>query len=150
MRRNDRKVSDSEAFSILEKGQYGILSTVAPDNIPSGVPLNYCVMDNGIYFHCALEGAKVENIKNNPRVSFCVVEKELVVPDQFTSLYECCIVHGLASEVFEEEKTTALKGLICKYSNGYLAEGLAYVEKLKDKTRVFKIAIESISGKANR
>lgn len=107
-------------------------------------------MDKCIYFHCAIEGAKIDNIKNNPRVSFCVVGKDEVIPHNFTSLYECCIVHGLASEVFEEEKSTALKELIYKYSNIYMAEGLEYIERLKDKTRVFKIAIEAISGKANR
>jgi hypothetical protein len=42
----------------------------------------------------------------------------------------------------------ALEGLIHKYSQNFVSEGLKYIEKFNDKTRVFKISIESISGKA--
>lgn len=150
MRRKDRILTDSETLSILEKGEYGALSTVSSNNVPYGVPLNYCVMNKSIYFHCATDGTKIENIENNPNVSFCVVAKSEVLPEQFSSLYESCIVHGVTSEVYEEEKLASLRELIRKYSNSYMAEGVEYIKKLKDKTRVFKIAIESISGKANR
>jgi hypothetical protein len=44
----------------------------------------------------------------------------------------------------------ALEGLIQKYSENFVSEGLQYIEKLKDKARVIKIQIESISGKARK
>jgi hypothetical protein len=44
-------------------------------------------------------------------------------------------------------KTTGSRGLLHKYSGKFFSEGLKYIEKLKIK-RVFKILIESISGKA--
>ncbi len=150
MRRKDRLITNGETFSILEKGEYGILSTVPSDHEPYGVPLNYCLIDGCIYFHCALEGTKIDNINNNPKVSFCVVGKTEVLPDQFGTKYESCIVQGLASESFGEEKQLALEGLLHKYSENFFSEGLKYIEKLKDKTRVFKVSIESISGKARK
>lgn len=150
MRRKDRLITDAETFSILEKGEYGVLSTVSLDHEPYGVPVNYCVIDRCIYFHCALEGRKIDHIHHNPKVSFCVVGKTEVLPDQFATKYESCIVQGLASESFGEEKQLALEGLIQKYSENFVPEGLKYIEKLKDKARVFKIAIESISGKARK
>lgn len=150
MRRKDRRITDTETFSILEKGEYGVLSTVSSDNAPYGVPVNYCLIDECIYFHCALEGRKIDNIIGNPRVSFCVVGKTEVLPDQFGTRYESCIVQGLASESFGEEKQLALEGLIHKFSEDFVPVGLKYIEKLKDKTRVFKIRIESCSGKARK
>ena len=150
MRRKDRMLTKSESLSILEKGEYGILSTVSSNNVPYGVPLNYCIMDDCIYFHCAIEGIKIENIENNPNVSFCVVGRAKVLPERFASLYKSCIVSGLASEAFGREKLTALGKLIHKYSKNHMPEGLEYIEKLKDKTRVFKVAFENISGKANK
>ena len=150
MRRKDRKIPDAETFSLLEKGEYGVLSTVSADNEPYGVPLNYCFMNDCIYFHCAVDGRKINNINDNPRVSFCVVGKTEVLPDKFATNYESCIVQGLAAELSGEAKHLALEGLIHKYSENFLAEGFKYIEKLKDKTRVFKISIESISGKARR
>jgi hypothetical protein len=150
MRRKDRLITSTESLFILAKGQYGVLSTVSPDNEPYGVPLNYCVIDGCIYFHCALEGRKINHITRNPKVSFCVVGRTEVVPDQFGTKYESCIVQGLISESFGEEKQSALEGLIRKYSEDFVAEGLQYIEKLGDKTRVFKISIASISGKARK
>jgi uncharacterized protein len=150
MRRKDRLITDTETLSILEKGEYGILSTVSSDNEPYGVPVNYCLIGERMYFHCALEGRKIDNIIHNPNVSFCVVGKTEVLPDKFGTNYESCIVQGVASESFGEEKQLALEGLVRKYSEDFVAEGLKYIDKLKDKTRVFKIRIESISGKARK
>ena len=150
MRRKDRMITNTETLSILEKGEYGILSTVSSNNEPYGVPLNYCSINECIYFHCAVEGRKINYINNNPKVSFCVVGKTEVLPDKFGTNYESCIVQGLVSESFGGEKQLALEGLIHKYSKNFVFEGLKYIEKLKDKTRVFKISIESISGKARK
>jgi nitroimidazol reductase NimA-like FMN-containing flavoprotein (pyridoxamine 5'-phosphate oxidase superfamily) len=150
MRRRDRLITAAETFSILENGEYGVLSTVSSNDEPYGLPINYCLIDGCVYFHCALEGRKIDNIKNNPRVSFCVVGKTEVLPDKFGTKYESCIVQGVASESFGEEKQLALEALIHKYSKDFVPDGLKYIGKLKDKTRVFKIPIESISGKARK
>ena len=150
MRRKDRQLTNTETYSILENGEYGILSTVSSNNVPYGVPVNFCVMNQCIYFHCALEGRKIDNMMNNPSVSFCVVGKTEVLPDKFGTKYESCIVQGSASEALGEEKQLALEGLIHKYSESFVAQGLKYIEKLKTQTRVFKVSIESISGKARK
>lgn len=150
MRRQDRLITNTEALSILENGEYGILSTVSSNNEPYGVPVNYCLIGEYIYFHCALEGRKIDNINSNPKVSFCVIGKTELLPDKFGTKYESCIVQGVASESLGDEKQLALEGLIHKYSEDFVYEGLKYIEKLKDKARVFRIRIESISGKARR
>jgi len=72
MRRKDRMTAAEEAFSILEKGEFGVLSTVSPDYEPYGVPLNYCFINESIYFHCAAEGKKIDHLNHSPIVSFCV------------------------------------------------------------------------------
>jgi len=150
MRRKDRMITNTETLSILEKGEYGILSTVSPNNEPYGVPLNYCLINECIHFHCAVEGRKINNIYNNTKISFCVVGKTEVLPSKFATNYESCIVQGSVSESFGEEKQMALEALVHKYSKKFVSEGLKYIEKFKDKTRVFKISIESISGKARK
>jgi len=150
MRRKDRLLTDSETYSILENGEYGILSTVTSAGEPYGVPLNYCLIHDGIYFHCAVEGRKISNIVNQPEVSFCVVGQTEVLPDQFGTRYASCIVQGRVSESFGAEKQTALEGLVHKYSPDFIPAGLQYIEKFKNETRVFKITIESISGKGRK
>ena len=150
MRRKDRQVTEAEALSLLEQGEYGVVSTVSVDGEPYGVPVNYCCHDGNIFFHCALEGKKLDNIRSNPRVSFCVVGNTEILPAEFGTRYESCIVQGTATESFDEEKRAALEGLVGKYSRDYVVEGLQYIEKLHAKTRVFKISVQSITGKAKK
>ena len=73
-----------------------------------GVPLNYVFKNNCLYFHCALEGHKLDNIRANNKVSFCVVGKTKVLPDKFSTEYESAMAFGTASVVQGEERYEAL------------------------------------------
>ena len=148
--RKDRAITNDEAVAILNKAEYGVLSTISPDGKPYGVPLSFCYMDHCIYFHCAIEGRKIDNIEKNKTVSFCAVGKTEIMPDKFGTKYESVIVSGQIEEVFNVNKQIALEGLLKKYSSDYFNNGLKYIETLKDKTRVFKIYIIHLSGKARR
>jgi nitroimidazol reductase NimA-like FMN-containing flavoprotein (pyridoxamine 5'-phosphate oxidase superfamily) len=149
MRRTDRAISTGEAQKILRAGEYGTLSTVSADGQPYGVPVNYSYKGNAIYFHCALEGHKLVNLRGNNKVSFCVVGKTRVLPDKFTTRYESVIVFGRAFELIDDEKHRGLVELVKKYSPGFMEKGLRYIESDGEKTLVYKIEIESITGKAS-
>jgi nitroimidazol reductase NimA-like FMN-containing flavoprotein (pyridoxamine 5'-phosphate oxidase superfamily) len=150
LRRKDRAISQAEALDILSSGEYGVLSTVSPAGDPYGVPVSYCMLSGAIYFHCAPEGHKLDNLTANNRVSFCVVGKTEIQPDKFGTKYESAIVFGQASEVFAEEKQAALVGVIEKYSADYAEKGLKYIESDAPKARVFRISIDSITGKSKK
>ena len=150
VRRTDRQIPEAEALAILRAGEYGVLSTVSAQGRPYGVPVNFCVLGDDIYFHCAVEGAKLDNIAQSPEVSFCVVGATEVLPGEFGTKYESCVIEGRASEAFDDEKQRALEGLVDKYSQGFEAQGRRYINGLRDRTRVFKIAVESVTGKARR
>lgn len=150
LRRAERGINKSESNKLLELGEYGILSTCGPDGQPYGIPLSYCVIDDAIYFHCAVEGHKLKNIAADNRVSFCVVGKTEVLPEQFATRYESVVVSGRAAEVFDGEKQRALEGLVAKYSAGFRAEGLSYIAAKWECTTVFRVDIDCICGKARR
>jgi uncharacterized protein len=99
IRRKDREITTREAIEILNSAEYGVLSTVGKDGQPYGVPLSYVYRNSSIYFHCALIGQKLDNITDNPKVSFCVVGKTKVLPDKFATEYESAVAFGFASEV---------------------------------------------------
>lgn len=150
LRRTERGITESEARALLERGEYGVLSTISTDGSPYGVPLSYCVLDGAIYFHCAVEGHKLENIVADGRVSFCVVGATEVLAASFSTRYESVIVSGRAEEALDGEKQRALEGLAAKYSAGFREEGLRYISAKGDRTRVFRITIDAIAGKARR
>jgi hypothetical protein len=150
LRRKDRGITDDEAVAILKNAEYGVLSTVSPDGKPYGVPLNFCIIDKSIYFHCAIEGQKIDNVERNKSVSFCAVGKTEILPDKFGTKYESAIVSGEIEEIVGDDKQIALEGMLKKYSPNYFEKGIEYIKTLKAKTRVFKIEIIHLSGKARR
>lgn len=150
LRRQDRALATAEALELLDRGEYGVLSTVSADGSPYGVPVHYCVSEGSVYFHSAVAGHKLENIEADQRVSFCVVGATEVMPDKFATRYESVIVSGKAEEVFGAEKQRALEGLLAKYSSNFMPSGLRYIEAESEITRVFRFAVSEISGKARR
>lgn len=150
LRRKEKELKEVEVSEMLKNCEYGILSTTSENGYAYGVPLSYVYANGSIYFHCATEGYKLDNIMNNDKVSFCVVGQTAVLPDKFSTKYESVILFGRANEVFDNEKEEALLGLIEKYSKDYIKEGKEYIKRASFKTKVIKITVEHISGKGRR
>ena len=115
MRRADRAMDLEDAAALLSRGTYGVLSTVGGDGKPYAVPLSYIFRNGAIYFHCATEGRKLDNLAANSAVSFCVIGQTRTLPREFATEYESAIASGNASPVFGEEKREALVGILEKY-----------------------------------
>jgi len=150
LRRKDRGISEIEAMAVLNAAEYGVLCTVDESGYPYAVPLNYCLIDRSIYFHCAVEGKKIENIQCSNVVSFCAVGNTRIIPDKLSTIYESVIVSGKINEVFDSEKQIALEGILRKYSPAFIGKGIEYIKEHKKQTRVFRIHINQITGKARR
>lgn len=150
LRRTDRAMTAQDTAALLDTAEFGVLSTCGNDSQPCGVPLNYVLKNNAIYFHCALSGQKLDNIADNPRVSFCVVGKTRLLPDQFATEYESTVAFGLASTVEGTERYDALVWLLEKYCGDFIAAGKDYIALKDNATKVIKITIDHISGKARR
>lgn len=150
MRRKDKQLSMEESIEILKNTEVGILSTMCENGYPYGVPLNYVYFNNSIYFHSAKKGQKLDNINRCSKVSFCVYCDVELLPDKFDTNYKSVILFGEAAEVNEEEKAEALLELIKKYSSEFVIKGKEYIDKSKNSTKVYKISIEHIAGKAQK
>ncbi|MDE6906548.1 MAG: pyridoxamine 5'-phosphate oxidase family protein [Lachnospiraceae bacterium] len=148
IRNSARALTDEMTRELLERGEFGVLSTVSKDGEPYGVPMSYAFADGKVYLHCAREGHKLDNITDTPQVCFTVVGDTEVLPEKFSTKYKSAIVFGRA-EVLEdsEEKMKGILALMGKYSADFLEEGRAYAERAFAKFKVIKIVPEYISGK---
>ncbi len=146
--RRERLLPDSEARAILKKGEYGVMSVIAPDGIPYGVPLNYYYDDaeDALFFHCATRGHKLDSICHNSRVSFTVVTRAEIDAPNLTTLYESAVATGLASFVpTDEEKKLRLQGLCRALTPSVSADTCSSLPH----TAVVRISIETVTGKRN-
>ncbi len=152
MRRKDRATSDTEARALLEKGKYGFLATVGKDGLPYGVPLSYAVMQDKLYFHCAMSGRKLDNLRFCDQVSFTVVgDTKPVYTQNFTTLYESVMVFGAIHEVTDaDEKYRALYALAARYLPDHLDRAEKDIRASLSRTAVYCLPIEAMTGKAKR
>ena len=153
MRRKDRLLTPAEAMQILAEGTYGILSLNGRDenDYAYGVPVGYAVDGSSIYIHCAPVGEKIDRIHANNRVSFCVVGTVDVLADEFATNYASAIAFGQVTEVDDEdEKRKALLAFLDKYSADFVESGKQYIAKFNAQTKVLRIDVEKITGKARK
>ncbi len=150
VRRADRETGVDAARKLLGDCSYGVLASVGADGQPYAVPVNYVLAGECIYFHSALEGHKLENIRANPAVSFCVVGQTKTLPGKFATEYESAVAFGVASEIVDGEKKEALLKILAKYSPEHLVAGGKYLDGKIDETVVVRIDIEHLTGKARR
>ncbi len=104
MRRKKQQIPDNEAIAILENGKVGILAVNGDNGYPYTVPLNYMFYNGKIYFHSASEGHKFDSIKNNSKVSFCVISQDKIIPAKYTTAYESVVVFGNAKIMDDKEE----------------------------------------------
>jgi uncharacterized protein len=150
MRKSSREIFDADIIDILNKGEYGVLATTGENGYTYAVPLSYVYFNKRVYFHCAVEGNKLDNINYNDKVSFCVVGKTKVLPEEFSTEYESVIAFGTASFIYGDEKKDALLAIAHKYSPAFKEEGAQYIDRAISKTCVVKIEFDKVTGKARR
>lgn len=150
IRRQDRAITGAILDDILREAPYGFLATVSPDGWPYGIPISYVYDGTAVFFHCAIEGHKLDNIAADDRVTFTAVTDAEVLPDKFGTNYKSVVLFGRAREIFDEEKEAALRLFIEKYSSEFQEAGERYIQGSKDKTRLFRIDVEYRTGKSRR
>ncbi|MCC8073659.1 MAG: pyridoxamine 5'-phosphate oxidase family protein [Clostridiales bacterium] len=149
MRRKKQELSYDECIKILEKNTSGVLSVLGDGGYPYAVPLNYVYFDNKIYFHCARSGHKLDAVKNCDKASFCVINQDVVVPEEYTSHYQSVILFGRASVVTNEaEIHDSITKLAIKYAPNDTADNRnKAIENDYNLLCMLKIEIEHITGK---
>lgn len=144
-------LSEEEANNIMMTASSGVLALTGDKDYTYAVPLSFAYENSRIYFHCAKEGHKIDALKNNEKVSFCVIDKDNVIPEAFNTIYRSVIAFGRARILDDDgERMEALERLIRKYSPAYVSQGKKEIEKYWDRVCLVEIRVEHMTGKASR
>lgn len=148
MRRKKQELSHNECIEVLERGTSGVLAVLGDDGYPYTVPLSY-VLDNGrLLFHSARTGHKIDALKRCDKATFCVIDKDDIVPDEFTTYFRSVVAFGRARILDEEEdRRRALETLAAKYTPDDEEGRLREVDGQIDRTSMIELSIEHLSGK---
>ena len=149
MRRKRQVLSKEEISSVLYRGTSGVLALAGDDNYPYAVPISYVYDGEKIYFHCAKSGHKLDAIQQNEKVSFCVIDQDKIVPDEYTSYFRSIIAFGRIEVIKDEkEKRTAIEKLASKYAPEDTAIGRKNaIDREWTPLCMLKMHIDHITGK---
>ena len=110
MRRQDRQMPEAFAWQVVDSCPYATLATVNQDGTPYCVPVSIARREKTLYFHCAAQGQKSENLVRQPWACISCVSWVHVPEGKFTTEYASAIAQGPCAEVTDrEEKIQALR-----------------------------------------
>lgn len=148
MRRKKQLLTEEDTIKILEKGTSGVLAVLGDDDYPYAVPLSYVYCDSKIYFHAAKTGHKMDAIMKHDKASFCVIDEDNVVSEEYTTYFRSAIAFGKIRIIDNEtEKRNAIEKLAAKYTPDNEEGRLKEIEAGYKILSMIELDIEHMTGK---
>ncbi len=151
MRRFRQQLPAELCEEVLVRGTSGVLSLVDEAGAPYGVPLSYLWAAGKLIFHCAAEGLKLDCLRHEARASFCVIDQDEIVPQEFTTYYRSAIVRGKISVVENAQEKIRLCTLLGdKYWPGHADAGREQTIGSLQRLCILTLVPDEITGKEAR
>lgn len=103
--RKKKKLPLEECIRLLETETRGVLSVLGDEGYPYGMPMNhwYEQEDGKLYFHCGKAGHRLDALKKENKVSFCVYDQGYRQEGEWALNVKSVIVFGKI-EILNDEK----------------------------------------------
>lgn len=149
MRRARQQLSEQACIEILQKNTAGVLAVLGDGGWPYAVPLSYVYADGCLYFHCAKTGHKLDALRGCDKASFCVIDRDQVVPEEYTTYFRSVIAFGRAEILTQpQEIRAAIERLAAKYNPTDSAANRArFIDKELAALCMVRLRIEHLTGK---
>lgn len=147
--RKKQALTPDECLEILRKEPRGVLCVNGDNGYPYGMPMNfyYSDTDRKIYFHSGRNGHKIDALKRDGKVSFCVYDSGYRKPGEWALNIKSVVVFGRVTLIDSFEKTVEIsRELSYKYTDDsdYIENE---IKKFAASTLCFAITPEHICGK---
>lgn len=148
MRRFRQQITEEECETILREEPRGVLSMYGEDGYPYAIPINFIYDGRKIYFHCAKEGHKIDALKKDNRVSFCVYDKGYLKEGKVGLNINSVVIFGKIR--FIDDRETVIRetrALGMKYLPEDLVEKDVKKYAETGKLQILELTIDHMTGK---
>ena len=147
--RKNKKLPMEECINLLKTEKRGVLSVNGDDGYPYGMPMNhwYNEEDGKIYFHCGTVGHRLDALKKNSKVSFCLYDEGYRKPGQWPLNIKSVIVFGTVEIVTEPHR---IVDITTKLSHKFTQDDAYITKEIKQhahRTLLLALSPEHICGK---
>lgn len=149
MRRKMQQLDVRETEAILDRATSGTLALIGDNGYPYAVPVSFVREGSRIYFHGAKSGHKFDAICAQPKASFCVIDADKVVPEEYTTRYRSAIAFGRVRILDDESEMMHAAALLAeRYNSLESAQSRTeYIEASRAAFCMFELEIEHLTGK---
>lgn len=147
LKRTKQQLSHDECINILKQEVRGVLAVNGDDNYPYAFPINYFYDEdtNKIYFHSGKIGYKLDALKENNKVSFCVFDKGHHIDNHWSLNINSIVIFGKINFIYDFPDD-----LMIKFSRKF-TDDIEYISdeinKYKKNTILLCLEIEHMTGK---
>ena len=149
MRRFKQQISEEECIRILVTEKRGVLSMFGEDGYPYGIPLNhwYNPEDGKLYFHGAKTGHKIDAIKANDKVSYCVYDAGYRKEGEWALNVTSVVVFGRISLVTDVDKARMIGENLCRKFTNDEAFIKHELQNALPRVQCLELTIDHMTGK---
>jgi nitroimidazol reductase NimA-like FMN-containing flavoprotein (pyridoxamine 5'-phosphate oxidase superfamily) len=152
MRKKNQEITDKNILEEILAGSKICRLAMMDGNRPYIVPFNYGYKDGYIYIHSALEGKKLELLRQNNKVCFEVEQVAEIITYPVACRWEtayCSVIgYGEVEIVTDfDDKENGLKVIMAH--NGFVGEA-TFEKKSVDLMVILKLRITEITGKQSK
>ena len=149
LRRKKQELSRQECLEVLINEKRGVLSVNGDDGYPYGMPLNhfYNEEDGCLYFHGGKIGHRIDAIKRNDKVSYCVYDEGYLKEGDWALNVKSVIVFGKMTFIEDKDEIVRISKLISDKFNAPKEYVEDEINTALNATLCLKLNIEHISGK---
>ena len=148
MRRKRQLLSEEDSIDILTKATAGTLALLGDNDYPYAVPISYVYQERKLYFHSALAGHKVDAIRKCDKASFCVIDKDEVHPEKYTTYFRSVIAFGRIHIIEDEQEKQETARMLGNRYNPNNDESLQKeIESGISRMLMIRLDIEHLTGK---
>ena len=148
MRRKRQELAQEESIAILQKATSGTLALLGDNGYPYAVPISYVYHEGKLFFHSAVEGHKVDAIRQCDKASFCVIEQDEVHPEKYTTFFRSVIAFGKIHIIEDEAEKLQMARMLGNRYNPNQDEALQKeLENGLARMLMIRFDIEHLTGK---
>ena len=114
MEQDERGIFPASRLPIKNVDALDLHLIVTHYGYPYTVPVSHVYQDGKIFFHGIKTGHKIDAIRSNDKVSFCVVAQDEVIPRKRTTAFISVIAFGRARIIEDEAGLWRIATLIGK------------------------------------
>ena len=146
--RKNKRLPHEACIALLKSERRGVLSVHGDDGYPYGMPMNHYYHDDGcLYFHCGRAGHRLDSLRRDSRVSYCVMDKGIRPEGEWAYNVQSVIVFG-RMEIIDE--LPVIEDVVRRLSLKFTQDE-AYIEReirqAGPVTLLLKLTPEHICGK---